>query len=274
MVEPTEQILCSAFDFYGKQLVNGTSDHRMQLYAYQDEWVLVHEWKAHNAPVYDCSFSHPYFGTLIASCSTHVNIWEYGTKVDMRCQLPETNEVVDSVAFAPQAVGLKLASACRDGIVRVYIPSELLSLSEWTCIEEIPFSTTLVDSCKMAYSPDEDRIVVVCQSTMHCYASMQNAMQKVVSVDVQDRLLCCAYAPTMGRTFDLVAVGSEEGRLYIFKVADGQAEDVGGEMLRGRITKVQWNLTGTVLFTTEDTKVTKWQQIGDKWQTVESIPLK
>ena len=269
----TDQVLCSAFDFYGKQMVSGTSDHLIQLYHFQDEWVLYDQWKAHTAPVYDCCFSHPYFGTLIATCSTVVKIWEYGSGVVQRCELRDTNEVVDSVSFAPQSVGLKLASACRDGMIRMYIPSELLSLSEWTCIEELAFSPTLVDACRMAYSPDEDRLVVVFRSTIQCYASVQNAMQKVITREVQDKLLCCAYAPTMGRSFDLVAVGSEEGRLYIFKLQDGQAEDVGGEMLRGRITHVQWNLTGTILLTTEDTKVTKWQQIGEKWQTVETIPL-
>ena len=279
MVTHSEAVLCSEFDFYGKKLVCGTADHKILIYENDgNEWNLTTQWKAHIAPVYNISLSHPYFGSLLATCSAEVIIWEQipnqRTPFVERVKLSEARDVVDGVAFAPQPVGLKLAAASRDGILRYYIPSELISLTEWTLIEEIQFSKTAVEFVKMSYSPDDDKLVVIFPNTVVVYGNQNNAMSKLFETNLSDKPISCSFAPTMGRNFDLVAVGTEAGRLYIYKIPNEskQSQDVSTEMLNGAISKIEWNITGTELLTTTETEITKWQKNSEGlWHTVEKI---
>eukprot|EP00834_Sanchytrium_tribonematis_P002981 NODE_104_length_19294_cov_0.449179.p12 type:complete len:281 gc:universal NODE_104_length_19294_cov_0.449179:6133-5291(-) len=277
----SESVLCSEFDFYGKRLICGTADHKLIIYDHDgNDWQMTTQWKAHIAPVYHCTLSHPYFGSLLATCSSEVIIWEevpnQRTPFVERCKITDSREIVDSVQFAPQNVGLKLATASRDGFLRLYIPSELISLTEWTNIDEVSFSKTSVEFVKMSYSPDDDRLVLIFPNCVQIYGSLNNSMTKIADLNLSDKPISCAFAPNMGRSFDLVAVGSEEGRLYIYKVQqDHQVEDIAVEMLKEKITKLQWNITGTELISTGETELTKWQKSGDgNWHTVQKITFR
>ena len=278
----SETVLCSEFDFYGKRLVCGTADHKIMIYDYNgQDWQLATQWKAHISPVYSCSLSHPYFGSLLATCSSEVIIWEQipnqRTPFIERCRLNEARDIVDVCNFAPQSVGLKLSTVSRDGFLRFYIPSELISLSQWTMIEEIQFSRTAVEFVKQSYSTDDDKVVVIYPNAVAIYVNVNNAMSKSFEAPLSDKPISCAFAPTMGRNFDLIAVGTEEGRLLIYKLPNEskEAEDVSIESLTGKISELEWNITGTELLATTETDVYKWQKNSDgKWHTVEKIAFR
>ena len=279
MVTHSEAVLCSEFDFYGKRLVCGTADHKVLIYDHDGkDWQLVTQWKAHTAPVYNCSLSHPYFGSLLATCSDQVIVWEQvpnqRTPFVERCKLTDARGVVDAVQFAPQPVGLKLATASRDGTLRLYIPSELISLTEWTLIEELQFSKTDIENVKMSYSPDDDKLVTIFPNSVIIYGSSNNVMTKLYETTLSDKPISCAFAPTMGRSFDLVAVGTNEGRLFIYKVPNDSSEvtEISTEILNGEISEIEWNITGTELLTTTEKELTKWQKNSEgKWHTIEKI---
>eukprot|EP00835_Amoeboradix_gromovi_P001771 NODE_88_length_21932_cov_0.317867.p9 type:complete len:286 gc:universal NODE_88_length_21932_cov_0.317867:3860-3003(-) len=279
MVTHSEAVLCSEFDFYGKRLICGTADHKILIYDFNgNDWELTTQWKAHISPVYNCSLSHPYFGSILATCSNEVVIWEQipnqRTPFVERCKITDARSTVDAVHFAPQSVGLKLATLCRDGFLRFYIPSELISLTEWTLIEEVQFNKTHIEFVKSSYSPDDDKIVVIFPNTVVVYGSVNNVMTKVYEASLPDKPISCAFSSTMGRSYDLVAVGTEEGRVYIYNLPheSKDVQDVATEMLNGKISEIEWNITGTELLTTTETEITKWQKNSDgKWHTIEKI---
>jgi WD40 repeat protein len=60
-----EVVLAADFNRYGTRLVTGSADHRLRIFDLKDgEWVLLEEWRGHNAEVTDvCS---PFFAPITA----------------------------------------------------------------------------------------------------------------------------------------------------------------------------------------------------------------
>lgn len=80
----------------------------------------------------------------MASCSEDriVNIWEEQVaavnekseskdKWVKKAQLSDSKKAVVDVKFAPRHLGLKIASASAEGIVRIYEATDVFSLSYW-----------------------------------------------------------------------------------------------------------------------------------------------
>lgn len=131
-------------------------------------WLPQAEWKAHFGPVWRVTWAHPEFGQVLASCSfdhnganscaVHVTspaddlhrnarvllavcIWEEQEGLDdkglivsrwlKRAQLGDARDSVNDIKFAPRHLGLHLAAASTDGIVRLYEATDTTSLAHW-----------------------------------------------------------------------------------------------------------------------------------------------
>lgn len=103
------------------------------------------------------SWAHPEFGQVIATCSFDrtASVWEevLGEKVAAtmtparrwvkRSILVDSRTSVTDVEFAPKYLGLLLATASADGIIRIYEAPDIMNLSNWPVQHEITYKLPL-----------------------------------------------------------------------------------------------------------------------------------
>lgn len=124
----------------------------------QGKWMVTASWKAHSGSIWRISWAHPEFGQVLATCSFDrtASVWEevVGEKVAAtmtpvkrwvrRTTLVDSRTSVTDVKFAPKILGLLLATASADGIIRIYEAPDIMNLSQWPVQHEI--------SCKLPLS--------------------------------------------------------------------------------------------------------------------------
>eukprot|EP00960_Hanusia_phi_P060861 764653-Hanusia_phi.AAC.3 len=78
---------------------------------------------AHEGPIWQVAWAHPKFGSILASCSydRKVCVWkevqlQQWTKI---YEYADHQSSVNSIAFAPHELGLKLAAASADGTISI-----------------------------------------------------------------------------------------------------------------------------------------------------------
>lgn len=115
------------------------------------KWTPSATWKAHSGPTWRISWAHPEFGQVIATCSFDrtVSVWEevIGEKTSAtvtpekrwirRTTLVDSRTSVTDVEFGPKYLGLLLATASSDGIIRIYEAPDVMNLSQWPVQHEI-----------------------------------------------------------------------------------------------------------------------------------------
>lgn len=140
-----------AFDFYGKRFATCSTDAKIKIWDKADDdegnnWKSTEITDCHNGSIWRLSWAHPEYGNLIASCSEDrsIKIWEEQVGVTrshndqsrdrwiMKAQLSDSKlKAVNDVKFAPRHMGLKVASASGDGVVRIYEAPDVFSLNYW-----------------------------------------------------------------------------------------------------------------------------------------------
>lgn len=117
----------------------------------QGKWAVTSSWKAHSGSIWRVSWANPEFGQVIATCSFDrtASVWEevMGEKVSTsnaptrrwvrRTTLVDSRTSVTDVEFAPKYLGLLLATASADGIIRIYEAPDIMNLSQWPVQHEI-----------------------------------------------------------------------------------------------------------------------------------------
>lgn len=137
-------------DYYGRKLATASSDRTIKVFDIAgDQLTPLATLQGHEGPVWQVSWSHPKYGNLLASCSfdnrimiwkeqqggswiqvaflcfqscplsTHTNIVSFSV-----CQVYTSDSSlhtasVNSIAFAPHELGLKVAAASSDGTASV-----------------------------------------------------------------------------------------------------------------------------------------------------------
>lgn len=119
--------------------------------------------QAHDASILKVAWAHPEYGQVLASCSfdRSIRIWEEdqsaatvssstsaaaastatGTPGDTsatsrrwleKARLVDSRGSVQDIAFAPNHLGLKLATVSVDGTLRIYEAMDVINLAHWT----------------------------------------------------------------------------------------------------------------------------------------------
>mmetsp|Transcript_18292 Transcript_18292/g.44049 ORF Transcript_18292/g.44049 Transcript_18292/m.44049 type:complete len:349 (-) Transcript_18292:148-1194(-) len=132
-----------AHDYFGMRLATCSSDKTIRVFekGEDDKWVLASQWNAHKGVIWKVGWAHPEFGQVLASCSDDrtVMIWSEiggGTPdskltFQLMATLTDFEKGVRCITFAPNHMGLILASGCNDGKVRLHHGSAT-KLQEWT----------------------------------------------------------------------------------------------------------------------------------------------
>jgi len=287
-----------SYDFYGRRFATCSSDQNVKVWELSEDdiWKCTASWKTHSASVWKVTWAHPEFGSVLATCSADrtVAIWEELTVNDScernqshwvkRCSFVDNRASVTDVKFAPKHLGLLLAACSEDGVIRIYEAPDVMLLSQWSpqhmldC--KIPLSSVAWNSSR-AHPPmiavgSDDQIQVCGKVILFQYFENSRKWYKVEVIDsIVDPVHDVAFAPNIGRSFNLLGVASKDVRILSIKenkfsnqsnqeFNDSTNEKENGgttsdEKQRydietkcafndhGKVWRVCWNITGTIM---------------------------
>mmetsp|Transcript_22016 Transcript_22016/g.37189 ORF Transcript_22016/g.37189 Transcript_22016/m.37189 type:complete len:365 (+) Transcript_22016:54-1148(+) len=335
-----------AFDFYGKRFASCSSDRSIKVWDLVEEapehrpqgvgaggrddgevprstsrWVCSEIAKPHTGSIWRLSWAHPEFGQIFASCSEDksVIIWEEqeilsavgegegpGGRWLKKTQLFDSKKSVNAVQFSPRQLGLKLATASADGIVRIYEANDVFSLNYWPLQDSFQVtedqasaavSVSVIAGAEQQQQPQAEH-GLTCLAWSDCPFELPRLVvggySKVAVVWVcegskwkQELALemqlqpihDLAWAPAMGRSYHLIACASRETSFHIHTLR----REEGGLVLQSSVRisspsevwRVAWNSTGTVLSTAaEDGSLRLWRRnFTEEWVSVQDLPL-
>ncbi|KAJ2656673.1 epoxide hydrolase, soluble (sEH) [Coemansia sp. RSA 1199] len=230
-----------AYNFYGSRLATCGSDRCIKIWDWNRQtglWILNESIGAHDSSIVRLSWAHPEFGQVLASCSLDctVRIWvEQETNMknsSMRWRglmpLGDSKAAVHSIAFAPEYSSLSIATGSSDGKVRLYSPTDPVRLSNWTVncmIDFVPGGATDADGplcvswCKSRFSSPHMLVVGGSKhKNVKIYQLLSNVFVELLELAQYDsHVLDIDWAPTMGRSYHLIATACADGHIRIYK---------------------------------------------------------
>ncbi|CCG22254.1 Seh1 protein [Candida orthopsilosis Co 90-125] len=292
------------YDFYGKHIATASSDQHIKVFDFDaatTSWILNDSWKAHDSSILRVSWAHPEFSSskILASCSFDrtVKVWEEqpmelhgsGRRWTRLATLAiESYGPIYDVKFAPNHLGLKLGCIGSDGIFRIYESLEPNDLTNWALTIEIPIlsqslpakslqSSFAIEWCPSKFTKTE-KFIVVALDQGFIYTSVpkdtdageDGGSEKYIKVcDLPEHnglIRSVSWAPSMGRSYHLIATGCKDGYVRIFKATETPTGDFKIEALakmndhQCEVWRVNWNLTGTILSSAgDDGKLRLWK---------------
>lgn len=120
----TDQVHDCQLDYYGRRLATCSSDRHVKVFDSATGAQLA-DFAAHEGPVWQVSWAHPRFGSLLASCSFDSRVLVLHEASSGRWQQAFVSDSslhrssVNSVAWSPEDLGLMLATASSDGSIGI-----------------------------------------------------------------------------------------------------------------------------------------------------------
>ncbi|KAJ2819059.1 epoxide hydrolase, soluble (sEH), partial [Coemansia furcata] len=228
-----------AYNFYGTRLATCGSDRCIKIWDWNKQtgqWILNDSVSAHDSSVIRLSWAHPEFGQVLASCSLDrtMKIWmeaDPTTKNDIgRWKLAATKHhsaAVHCIAFAPEYTNLTIAVACSDGKVTFYSPTDSIKMDDWPNNNIIEFASGVsTDSdgplclswCKSRFATPP--MIVIGGSKENCIRVYKKASTFVEMLELdryESAVLDVDWAPSMGRSYHLIATACSDGHIRIYK---------------------------------------------------------
>lgn len=232
-----------AYDYYGHRMATCSSDQYVKIWD-QDKfgnWNLSSAWKAHSGSVWKVTWCHPEFGQVIATCSFDRTacIWEEVVEQNIgegplkrwtkKANLVDSRTSVTDVKFGPRYLGLYLTTCSADGTIRIYEAPDVMNLSQWTQQHEVSFKPscsclTWTNSFNRFHIPliavgsDDNNTSVNSKIAIYEYNEQSRRMRPVDAfVNVMDAVHDIVFAPTLGRSFHLLAVATKNVKIIKLK---------------------------------------------------------
>lgn len=297
-------------DYYGTKLATSSSDRTIKVYdvsgnSYSPNATLT----GHSGPIYQLSWSHPKYGSILASASFDASVLVHresrpGEWLLVKAFVNLHDSSVNGVAFAPHEYGLCAAAASSDGRVSVLSHEEDDS---WTVeyLRDTPLGVNAVawapygvagedaadaggDAGARPLSPrlvtgGSDHGIRVWSKNAATGSWEQEGFESA-SPDVghKDWVRDVAWAPNVVPGRSVLASCSEDRTVIIWK--QGGDED-GGEAAAALWTptvlhtfddpvwRVSWSITGNILAVSSgDSTVTLWKEgLDGSWSQVSQV---
>ena len=252
-----------------------------------NNWELSTSWEAHDAPVLKIIFSAPEFGSLLASCGydKRVIIWqekiEEGKSIWIsKTKFQDFSENVEDISFCNKTFGLKLAVCTVNGKIKIYEPKDYFFYANWICKITKDINICCSSICWNPSALDPQSFVVGSYLSFDNKKFEKEELLKVfVYSDISQDFVCLAninksihhedsitsleWAPQFGRSYHLIAAGSVDMKVNIFKfeinydtqqdgfsnveLDDSKISLVLKVVCQNPIQRISFNFSGTIL---------------------------
>lgn len=271
-------------DYYGCKLATCSSDRTVKIFnvtsnGYTPNTTL----QSHQSgPIWEVSWSHPKFGSVLASCSFDGSVFIHRERATSDWILLSSHQnlhesSVNSVSFAPHEYGLVLAAGSSDGMVSVLIHRED---STWS-VEKFRDNGLGVNSVSWAPYCDDQKdymrlVTGGCDNQIRFWRKALSDADQTWEVDPDagiggdikhtDWVRDVAWAPGIVGDEMMVASCSEDGRVIIWRKKT--SESVWNSKLLHRfefpVWRLSWSVTGNVLAVSSgEGDVSLWKQMLD-----------
>ncbi len=276
-------VLDVAYDFYGRQLATCSADQHIKVFDLDTAasfWDANDSWRAHDSAIVKVEFSHPEFGHLLLSASYDrtLKVWEEqfeeplnsGRRWAKVATLADSHGPLYDACFLPSYLGLRIASVGNEGILRIYESTDPSDLSQWVLMEELnvlknPVANHLQSDFSISWCPSKfsvEKFIVSALDQAYIYYRNETSnkyVQGLVLPEHKGLIRSVSWAPTMGRSYHLIATACKDGFVRIFKLDERKDPDNPDDLKleitllnsfddhTGEVWKVSWNLTGTIL---------------------------
>ncbi|CAF1059243.1 unnamed protein product [Adineta ricciae] len=291
-----ELIHDAQLDYYGIRLATCSSDKSIKIFdVSNNQQRLIAELKGHEGPVWQLSWSHPTFGSLLASCSydRKVLIWKEttssglppqsnttgGTQYSVIYEYDKHTSSVNTVAWAPYEYGLMLACGSSDGSISILSST---GDGRWTVKKINDCHPPGVNALSWApavlpQSSDETGVQGItgepvkrfvsagcdCLVRIWKFREQDDGWIEETHLDQHnDWVRDVAWAPTFSFHKDKIASCSQDGHVYVFtrdtrSSTNWECIQIGTHF--NDVWSVSWSLTGDILAVAAADKVSLWK---------------
>eukprot|EP01099_Mayorella_cantabrigiensis_P003560 TRINITY_DN2708_c0_g1_i1.p1 TRINITY_DN2708_c0_g1~~TRINITY_DN2708_c0_g1_i1.p1 ORF type:complete len:328 (-),score=82.94 TRINITY_DN2708_c0_g1_i1:73-993(-) len=283
----SDMIHDAQLDYYGKILATASSDRTVKLFDVEENSALIAELKGHEGPVWQVSWSHPRFGTHLASCSydKRVIVWKEVSKGSWsKVYEYDKHELsVNSVAWAPHELGLCFAAASSDGSISIHTFKETSWDSQKFPAHQIGVnaiswapSTSALTSSPANQFPNIPRLVSGgCDNLVKIWRYQDNQWHpEVLPQKSNDWIRDVAWAPSLGLPSNIIATCSQDGTVVIWTEENPNSwKPIELKRFPDVVWRVSWSVTGNILAVSSgDNDVTLWKEsLTGHWECISSM---
>ncbi|CAN6444355.1 unnamed protein product [Victoria cruziana] len=297
---------CSGWSYNGQRMASASVDGTVSIYDADDptstssSFTCSYKWKAHKHAIAKVVWVPPEYGDAIVCICVDgtFSVWEETDegKANLTwklCKLFESKEIqVLDLNFGNCGKNLMLAAACADGHVRVYELLDPLELKGWQLQAEFQNVSDTVArfvkpsclSASIAWSPQRagsqrsmfilgfnSEILQLNSSKVWEFDEAHQRWKHVAELslpgDQGDPVYAVAWAPNIGRPYEVVAVATCKGiaiwHLGLKPDSDGRISSEKVALLSGHdgeVWQLEWDMSGMTLATAgSDGMVRLWQ---------------
>ncbi|KAL0324214.1 UNVERIFIED_CONTAM: protein SEH1 [Sesamum calycinum] len=295
---------CTAWNYSGQRLAAGLVDGSLLIYDSTDPasstFISTSRFKVQESSILKVVWVPPEYGDAVACIGADgtLSLWEEVTEDTegrhwklCKCFDRNTSQVLD-IRFGDAQTCLKLVAAYSDGQIKIYELLDTLELEKWQLQAEFQnvidlvsnFGNASCESASISWNPQRSEV----QQSSFCLGFSSNVpalnSPKVWEFDLDhqrwlpvaelslpedktDQVSAVAWAPNIGRPYELIAVATLKG-ISIWHLgsnpdADGRLSAQKLATLSGHDSEVwemEWDMSGTTLATTgSDGVVRLWQ---------------
>ncbi|TIB32426.1 hypothetical protein E3P80_00519 [Wallemia ichthyophaga] len=292
-------VTAQSYDYYSECMSTGSNDGRISTHRRNADngWIEDTEQRleqAHDGRITSLSYSHPSYGTLLASSSTDrtVKVWEMRQNVPrnqrMISKFTESKTPISALSFCSPSA-LQLLCISTDGFMRIYQATIPADPTTWSCLHTIHVTSAQMHSTLNSSTPSTPtHTISVCPDKEYSglvgvVAGCTNAVD-IISYSTTNRpgiahqldcltqqpLCSVAWSPGCQRGYWNVAAGARDGLVRIFKLSLSHSDDGSAPVFTshlvaelehgGVVASLSWNLFGTVLTSSGDNaKASVWK---------------
>lgn len=290
---------CVKYDHYGKRIATGGSDGKINIFLIENSNKITLQAKltknGHQHSVWDLSWSHPKYGTYLASCSYDhkIIIWKetFSSNWEIVYTYDKHTGSVNKCEFAPYQYGLILLCCSSDGSLSLHeykndksswvsyqIPNahmgEINSVSWGPAFPPIDFQeednglSEEVMPMRFA-SGGSDGQMKIWSSFKNSITGFQSGDPKIQrDIAIRD----VAWLNYVGYSYDTIAISFDNGPVVIYKVKSQGEEETKEIDIKKPGIKVSWSHCGTYLsICTGENEVHFYQENLDQtWDEVKT----
>ncbi|EER15511.1 protein transport protein sec13, putative, partial [Perkinsus marinus ATCC 50983] len=297
--QPTGPVSCSfdtghtgsihdaQLDYYGKRLATASGDSTVRVWDVSTEQqALLGELRGHSSPVWQVSWAHPKYGSVLASVGydRQIIIWrervaggyhqhqQTTTWEQLYCDKSHTASV-NTCAFAPWEYGLVLAAGSSDGSISVLTHEQMSTWSRkaiprahlggvlalsWSpattpstlasgpAVQQQPSNEEQAGPRRIVSGGNDNQVRIWRMDEATGEWSMETELSSGRHTDVVRDV---AWRPNAGIPTQHIASCSEDGSVVIWQCdMEGQGWKVAQEFhMKSAAYRLSWSITGTVL---------------------------